>query len=91
MASSWTDRYEALRSSALGHGRERWGLALVSRQGLSAWFYAWPNERGHVPQPKTSTVDDDMPDGPIAPVLSRNDLIALLAGMVMATRLSGAA
>lgn len=87
-ATLWADRYEALRSSALGHGSERWGLALVSRQGLSAWVSSWPHERGDAPS-AIASVDVSTPERPSA--LHGNDLIALLASMVLAAGLGGAA
>jgi hypothetical protein len=79
-ASTAVERYEALRSHALGGQAAGWrlGLAVLERQGVAAWLRAWE-----------STAPTRLVRPTVNVPLEGNELVGALATMALACISSG--
>jgi hypothetical protein len=79
------EQYEALRRQALdatASGRRGLGLALFLSRGMGAWLSALSALEPRPPQPNPRW--DGQRSSPQVPASHRAELVAVLAGMVMA-------
>lgn len=79
------EQYEALRRQALEapiSGRGSLGLALFLSRGMSAWWAALSALAPRAPQPASR--DGERSTAARVPASQRTELVAVLAGMVMA-------
>ena len=73
------ERYEELRSQALGGSGRELGLALLLRQGMRAWVEAWSNCTLGMPAERRR-------EGGLAevvPIQLRTEIAIVLAGMAL--------
>jgi hypothetical protein len=78
-AGDLTDRYEELRSQALGGSGRELGLALLLRQGMRAWVEAWSNCTLTMPAERRREGGLDE----VVPIQLRTEIAIVLAGMAL--------
>jgi hypothetical protein len=77
-----TERYEALRARVLARstGGDRYGLALLLREGMAAWIAAWSSCSSPPPLVAAPT----LPFTDLAPPTAESTaIVALLASMAL--------